>query len=148
MRIPHPPRWMRGKRWKGEAGTQRASLARREISESPDQFQTKLDLARSRRGLVQRSWKRAAVEVKSGVVLTEGIQESRRKEVGVVENVKELRSELGSKGFGDFGYREVLEYGEINGCKTRPVEFVATSVTQDVGTILLASRRGNGRARI
>ncbi len=58
----------------------------------------------------------------------------------MIENVEELRSELGVKGFGDFGNREVLEYGEINGGKTRPVEFVATGVTQNVGTILLASR--------
>jgi hypothetical protein len=132
----------------GEAVPARFSLVKNEQSKLPDQLETELNLAGSRRGLVQRSRKRTAVEVKGGVVLTEGVQESWRKEVGVVENVEELRSELGVKGFGDFGYREVLEYGEINGGKTRPVEFVATGVTQNVGTILLAGRRGNGRTRI
>jgi len=82
--------------------------------------------------LVQGNGELASVEVKDGVVLTEGVEESRRKVVGVVENVEELRAKLGVKSFGDFGDREVFKNGEVNSGKTWSIEFVASGVAEDV----------------
>ncbi len=63
----------------------------------------------------------------------------------MIQDVKELRPELDIEGFGNTRDTRVLENGEIHGGKPRPVELIALSVAQDVGTELSARGRRNRR---
>src|SRR5258707_8797486 len=131
----------------GEVDFARYNLAWGGNSESPDQLETKLDLAGSGGCLVQPNRKIAAVEIKRRVVLTKGVQESRREEVTVIQDVKELRPELDIKGFRDLRNREIFENGEVNRGEARSIEFIASGSAEHVGAILHPGRRGS-RSRI
>ena len=100
------------------------------------------------RCLIQGCWKRAPVKIKRRVALTKGIQESRREEVRVIENVEELSPELNVKGFGDSRHPGVFEYRKVHGCETWSVKSVAARIAEDIGTELLPGGRSDWGARI
>jgi len=78
--------------------------------------------------------------------LAEGVQETWRQEIGVVEHVEELRPELDIEGFGDLVDWEVLKYGEVDRGEARPIEFVAAGIAEYVWSsiaVQLARRRAH-----
>src|ERR1019366_9423039 len=102
----------------------------------PDQFQRKLDLPGRSRGCVYQTRRRnpSASGVEDSAVI------DGRAEVGMVEQIEQLRPELQIELLRDF---VVLERGKIDVPIARPIQRITCVITQEVTACARCLRKGH-----
>src|SRR5260370_5743896 len=107
----------------------------------PSELQSKLNLARCCRGLIQPCRKRTAIGVEDRVILTERVQETRRQKVRVIQDVKEFGAKLYVEGFAK---ANVLEDGQVPRREPRSRQAVPSQIPKNVRAELLTGRSSRG----